>query len=360
MRVAFTAWTPLHIINILNVQQNFYQDALCDLFVYNEFQNAEVIYQRIKEENIFEHVYLVQNGNNTSKFRKIYEVLLNNFTNYLSEPITNIHYDIFFIQGDNYFSKLLFAQAKHQNSNLELNYLEDGMGIYINPQVLDKDSRGHRYYSKLNRSSIYLNEFKHYFVYEPELVELEASFKRLPKLTLNNPVTVLISRIFDLSDNDRQLKDSVVFIEQPFEHELLNIDQELILKFFEKYQKSRSIKVKLHPRTFGERFNKQYEILETNLPWELYLIETDVINCLIVTVISTVAFTPFLIFGNDQKTVFLSDVLLSQRKELQLNHKTCKTLEKSSNLVRRFNRLSNGIISLPANIEELGKIISRT
>lgn len=35
MKTAFIAWTPLHLINILNVYQNFYRESKGDLFIYS-------------------------------------------------------------------------------------------------------------------------------------------------------------------------------------------------------------------------------------------------------------------------------------------------------------------------------------
>lgn len=360
MNIAFVAWTPLHVINIINVQQNFYPNDKADLFIYDEFRGAKDIYLNIKKLSIFENIYFVRNDKKTSKLGKIGDALFNNYKKYLDENLQCCVYDEFFIQGDNYFSKLLYAATKKVNKNLSLNYVEDGMGIYINPLVLDKNTKAHKYYSFINRKSIYKDEIQNYYVYEPKLVDQKInSVKRIPKINDENPCLSIIKTIFGVEQEfevDRRI--DTIYIEQPFAHENFNINQKDLLGEIEKNVKpSSQVVVKLHPRTPSQEYSEGYEILKTNLPWEIFLLENKIDSIKILTVISTAAFTPYLMFGRNVESIFLSDYLLTRSNELGLNHKTVDVLKKSSELVKRFNQISSASIKTPKTKKELAMLL---
>ncbi|HAQ1523248.1 TPA: hypothetical protein IXQ08_002996, partial [Enterococcus faecium] len=77
MKTAFIAWTPLHLINILNVYQNFYRESKGDLFIYSEFENARRYSERIKELGLFNDVVFVNHRKIGSSFKRKINLLTN-------------------------------------------------------------------------------------------------------------------------------------------------------------------------------------------------------------------------------------------------------------------------------------------
>lgn len=109
MRLAFICWTPLHIINILNVINTYYRNEKKDLYVYAEFSGAEVYYQRLKEMHVFEDVFFVKPEKMGNFFQRKFSLVTgkSKMTN-----ILKVSYDQMFIQGENYFSKILFSSMR--------------------------------------------------------------------------------------------------------------------------------------------------------------------------------------------------------------------------------------------------------
>ncbi|HFU5600227.1 TPA: hypothetical protein ACH6EX_002907, partial [Enterococcus faecium] len=97
MKTAFIAWTPLHLINILNVYQNFYRESKGDLFIYSEFENARRYSERIKELGLFNDVVFVNHRKIGSSFKRKINSLTNH-NQFFSDDLSV--YDEIFIQGE--------------------------------------------------------------------------------------------------------------------------------------------------------------------------------------------------------------------------------------------------------------------
>lgn len=152
MRLAFVAWTPLHLINIINVYHNFYHEAQGDLFIYSEFENAEAYSRRIDELGIFDKVVLVD----YKKMGSFIERKLNLITNHNPFFSDNLsRYDEIFLQGENYFSKILFSKLHKNNPDIKMNYIEDGLGTYLNNKVFTTSKNIQKFFALINKHSIF-------------------------------------------------------------------------------------------------------------------------------------------------------------------------------------------------------------
>ena len=151
MKTAFIAWTPLHLINILNVYQNFYRESKGDLFIYSEFENARRYSERIKELGLFNDVVFVNHRKIGSSFKRKIN-LLTNHNQFFSDDLSV--YDEIFIQGK-IISQKYFSPMFTKNPDVKLNYIEDGLGTYLKKSIFSTSKNVQRVFKILNKNSIF-------------------------------------------------------------------------------------------------------------------------------------------------------------------------------------------------------------
>ena len=355
--IAFIAWTPLHIINILNTKQTYYSDIKADLYVFDEFNGAHQVYQNLLKENVFQNVYLVDYKQIGNKFSSKWNVLFN--INRMIKLDKKIDYDIIFTQGGNYFLKILFGQAKKNNPNVELKYIEDGLATYLDVSLLNISAIRKKIMNLINPYSMFSAEITDYYLYEPKLTNIKQSLhlNRLPTIDAGSMLYEQLKRIFSLSLNETNLSKSLLFLDQPLEIGGLQIKEDRIVNLLKKYTLHKKFIVKLHPRTNPKRYGDEVEIMNTDLPLELCFLAYDLKDTVIVSCISTASFTPRMIFGLENKVILLSEMVRKNREFSTEDEHTQKVLVGVSEFRERYQASGYQNVLMPANKKELELIL---
>lgn len=355
--IAFIAWTPLHIINILNTKLTYYADTEADLYVYDEFNGASQIYQNILKEGIFKNVYLVDHKKIGNKVISKMNVLLN--INRMIKLDKKVDYNIIFTQGGNYFLKILYGQTKKNNPNVELRYIEDGLATYLNVTLLNTAAIRRKIMNLINPHSMFLAEITNYYLYEPKLTNINQSFNlnRLPIIKKDGILYEQLKRIFGLPSKEEKMGNTLLFLDQPLEKDDYQINEENILKCIKEYGSNRKISVKLHPRTNAKRYGSDVQIFKTDLPLELCFLAYDLKNTVIVSCISTASFTPRMIFGLESEVILLSEMVRSDREFSTEDERTQKVLKGVSEFYDRYQSIGYQNVRMPKNKKELKSLL---
>lgn len=348
---AYIAWTPLHIINIVNTMMNFFPNEKNDIYIYDEFENAEIIYQNLKKENIFSNVYYVSSENMGNILNKGFCLLTNRQNHIKHESI----YDNIFIQGGNYFSKLLYAENKKKNSNLKLYYIEDGLGAYVGSPIIRVDTLGKKMMKVVNRYSMYNSEILNYFVYEPGLVKYEGrnDFFRLPKLLSDNPAYSPIKKIFGVDEElANTISRGILYFDQPFLDDGFSINEIESFNCLKKIVGDEDLLVKFHPRSKKNKYGAAVKELKTTLPWELLCLTTEISDLTLISIATTASFTPFLMLNRNIPVILLAEIYLEIAYREDWNEKTISMLKNVVDFTKEFVAETGATFYLPKTMNE--------
>ncbi|MDT2820801.1 hypothetical protein P7H74_03460 [Enterococcus devriesei] len=352
MRLAFVAWTPLHIINILNVYRNYYPGAEADLFIYSEFESAEKYYSSLKNLSVFSEVFLVDHKKiGTAITRKIN--LLTNKNRFFMEKIHP--YDEIFIQGENYFSKILFSNIKKENTKVKLNYIEDGIGTYLERTLFSTSERIQKIINKWNQYSIFLQDIANYYVYCPELlIEEPNKVRKIPKIKEHSSLSNELIEIFGIEEID--IENKYLFFDQPLLYDGYGVNEsEIAEKIFEILPKSKEMVIKIHPRGKLDRYGSN-KVLNSSLPFEILLAENSFNSSVLISPISTISFSPSMMFDKRVESILLVELLLNEYPDISESKRTI--LEKISLFCIKYNEISGSKILLPSSWDELRKLVN--
>lgn len=355
--IAFVAWTPLHIINILNTKLTYYTDTEADLFIYGEFNGAQQVYKNILKEGVFQNVYLVDHRKMGNKLTSKLNILLN--INHMITLDKKVDYDIIFTQGGNYFLKILYGQTKKNNPNVELKYIEDGLATYLNVTLLNTSEIRRKIMNFINPHSIFLAEITGYYLYEPKLTNIDQSFQlnRLPVIKKDGILYEQLKRIFGLPEKEEKMENSLLFLDQPLEKDNYQINEDNILKLIKEDGINKRFLVKLHPRTDSDRYGNDIQIFKTDLPLELCFLAYDLRNTVIVSCISTASFTPRMIFGLKNEVILLSEMVRNDREFSNEDERTQKVLTGVSEFYERYQSIGYRNVLMPKDKKELKSIL---
>lgn len=348
--IAFVVWTPLHIINSLNTYQTYYADQKADIYIYDEFSNADTIAEKLEELNVFNRVYLVNHKKIGNTIERHINILLNRNIFFKDKPKS---YTDIFIQGGNYFSKILFGQTKKSNNGVRLNYIEDGVAAYLGIPFFGTSKSKQRLMNMINKYSMFNQNIDKYYVYEPNSAPfpIEDSLK-LPKIEKNSDLANILKQIFEVDKFSLEnLDGKVIFIDQPIASDGYSFDEKDILTDVIDTS-DRQVIVKLHPRSEFDKYSTEnISILRTDLPFELLPLANDFENVKIVSPFSTVSFSMSIMFGMSQPAIVLSKYIENKYKN-KLDERTLSVIKKFSVFSESFAQ-QNSIISLPSNKETL-------
>lgn len=353
MTHGFVCWTPLHIINILNIQHHFLNDKQIVIFMYDDFSHHAELTQAIKDRYPHFDVRTIKQAEYGNKVTKISRLFLNN------NPYYNEKMDALYLPGDTYFARILYANQKIHNSNLKVNYYEDGMGAYMGAEIVRHMNKLDGLQEKLNRHSLFHADWDSAYVYEPGLLKhsLAAQTVKIPKLTESNPVLSEIRDVFAAAykiNSSVIKKPTILFFDQPFLADGTQIDEVAIYNMLKVIadENDLTLQVKLHPRSPKEKYGPNVQLLETDLPWEIYILFTPIDQMILTGVNTTAAFSPYLLYGRKTLIILLSHYVAATVGN-QVDSKTKVIIDNSVNLANRMKPIFGDLLLSPDTKEIL-------
>ena len=307
--ICFFCATPYHVMICLNMAlYQFKQEKKC-LVVYNHFEKYQDVCDVCAKSGIFERVVIVKTNN------------LGKIENW------NRRYHTFFLYrslkrlcNDYEFKKLIFfvidplnvsfviKKVLLKNPLSEICVADDGLGTYLTYDIYQPKGRMLFWLNFLKRKQYY-DQIKYMYVIQPELLTYkpEQEVRRISLEGFHLPeYKNIVSQIFG---NEKLEKCDYLLLQQPYDelgeeyNSVIKAQKELFL-LIDSFMVSKKAFIKLHPRSKPFISLVHCLNLEQKMPLEL-MFDEQINNCTIITVDSTAAFTPYLLYGYKPRIILL-------------------------------------------------------
>ena len=313
--------TVYQIMVAVQLRYYFFQADKVDIVVSNHMSNSLTIAENIRKTHYFDNVIYIKNKKYILKencrfytlrlfFNKIKESL-KNYTIIKRQINTGCHYNHLCVSNISIFTILLYFKLAKKH-NIRLSIFEDGFATYCNSfKNSDKASFIHKI---LNPKGM-LGAAEQLFLFNPHLLEwnFEAKTIAIPKFSNDNIIVKqILNKIFQFDTiKDNYSKIKYLFLEESFFADGFKVNDVDIVQKISKKTNINDVFVKLHPRNDTNRFkplgiktNVNFEI-----PWELIILNQDISKVTLITISSSAALTPFLIFNIPVKSISLLKIL---------------------------------------------------
>lgn len=313
--------TVYQIMVAVQLRHAFFQKENVHIIISDHMNNSSTIVENVRKSNFFNEVIHIKNKKKRIKqgckfyslkhlFYKIKETI-NNLKIIKRQINTKSYYTHLCVSNISIFTILLRHTLSKKNK-IHLSIFEDGFATYCNSfKKSDKASLIHR---MLNKRGM-LGTAEQLFLFNPYLLEwdFEGQIIQIPKFSnKNNEVKSILNQIFKFENiKDDYSKIKYLFLEESFFADGFNVNDVEIVQNLVQQVNVNDILVKLHPRNAVNRFaslgiktNINFEI-----PWELIILNQDISQITLITISSSSALTPFLIFDLPVKSISLLKML---------------------------------------------------
>ncbi len=315
-RQLFLVSTPYQIFNAIAViRMNDYRN--CDIYVLQQFSGAVELIDKLKESGLFNIVRLVKynrinKGNKFLRYSK--KIIKYPFYYQIAKKYfeLDLEYENVYLTCPDIIFEFAIAALKKRNKKLSVNYYEDGTFSYIKSEDNLNAHRGQyiKFLSKVIAMPNAFEKIDKFYVYEPQVAALRSNGEVKDQLAKINREDLkwrlTLNHIFSYH-SDYNIKDDIIFLEQPYEGNLDNFEHETFFNIISYCKGGEDIIVKLHPRTRREMFSvegvKIYE--HQGIPWEMICLNNNMNKKLIITFSSSAAFTSKFIFDDEPYVLFL-------------------------------------------------------
>lgn len=319
MKHLFICSTPLQLMTAINLRVSELVTDDVTLYILDHSHMYEEMYNQITSVELFTKVILLE----TKTFNK-HRLQKHRLTRYFIKAIEYLNYenivlkivddatvyDKFWVSFMDRSSWLIFLTYKKRNSNLKLNFFEDGIGSY---QLLtvEQNKLDQKLSHILGFNSVF-EEIDTLYLYEPDLaintLYPSVEIKALPKINDLN-IKNLLNEIFSFEfGNLELLKHKYIFFDSPFPSDQTHKKQLEIIDFFiEKL--GDSFCVKLHPSTLLKELEHRGYTSNFQTAIEMLCMNNNVSNNVFISVLSTVGVAPKLMFDQEPVVIFLYKII---------------------------------------------------
>lgn len=325
-RVCMLATTPFQILGCIALVKQLALDA--DLYIGDSFQNSEAVGQKLQKFNIFRNIVLVEkqkvsDEHIASKFKKrIRQIPTYLNLNKVAEGflLPDEEYSQIYISNNTLFCRLAYLYLHRKNPDVQIVYYDDGLGTYCNVKTMGI-SRIEQCYWQLfvgvRKQNI---KFSARF-YEPELyLDIMKNIHGFIRVDPIQPLEQsaendeIIRVVFSVSENC-SIKHRAIVLDTMRREEFDQAGQEkldlLYNKLNERYPGA--LIFKQHPRDYSIAEGYTY-FRQRQTPFEAICYFSDLSEKILITNMSTAAFTPKMLFDQEPVIISLYEIMKEHRK----------------------------------------------
>lgn len=356
MKYVYVCDTPLQILNCIKLRKSEFleNEATHELYVMKQFRKADSIIQNLKEQKIFDHVYIFNHfGSVQGNKGKIIAVLRLLFPNsvlkkYSADGERTIieKHDIVIMSLMTYLARTVLLAGRCRNFYL----IEDGLGSYegnILNMNFDKNPI-FKIIHKVLYKGILTNPPKRMYLNNVAFCKSEIDTKLFELPAFSAESLKCLEKVFDYKEHELYLKKyRVVYLSQPYS-ELPGYREgaeEQFLKEMKIALKNDYI-IRLHPRQSKEGFTSNLDVYDNS--WELECLKQIEEKHMLISLISTAAFMPKLLCDKEPKVLFLYRIFIEKKRNPQLWE---KAEHLANNLKDSYKDKTK--VMIPDNMEEL-------
>jgi|GEM_PF-1207045 len=308
--IAFFCGTPFQLMNAINLKISLHKDENAEIYVFNYFRNAEEIARNLEKINIFQKVYIIETNKYKSPYGIIKKFIMDNS---IKKEFGNKNYKQLYICYNGLLQNLFYNLFLNTNKNMIVNFFDEGTATYIYPYKNALKSV-YKIFLALLRMKSMDKHLDSVYLYCPSAIQENKQYKvkQLPKISKKNEGLINIyNQIFDYNCEENEFEGrKIIFFEESFSQDTDCSDEELIGMVLNSIDKDEII-VKRHPRVkknryidYGVKYNKN-----SSIPWELYLLNNDFQEKILITLSSTAAISPKVIFDEEPRVIILYHLL---------------------------------------------------
>lgn len=360
MKNAFFCSTPYQVLVAINIKMNFLMETTSDIYILNHlnFQEGRKISTILDEKlSIFNKVKYVdcinlstslKTGSDFERYRKIINAFRN--VDLISQKYFNFQdsqYDEVYFSTPNKMVQLATVYLYKKNKKLNINLFEDGLGGYTD------NLRSMTWKEKIFQiltGSHKIFDYNKYYLFKPELYSGAIKQKKLKKIpplkNLEKDIKHALNKTFTYTD-ENNIKERVILFEQPIE----GLDEEINTKVINCINESfgKNFIIKPHPRS--KITNKNSNTLNTSIPWEILVLNSDIENKILISYFSTALTTNKMVFNEEPYLIFLFN-LAEVREQVNLPKDLSLFLKDFSKEYQNKEK-----IFIPGNLQELSDIV---
>lgn len=342
------------IVSLYLIRQYCDKKDQIDLIVTDNFNNYDVVVNRVKKLNIFNDVNVMTLQKNI--FKKFFSLIT--FKSVKSLKITKIYDEIYFWNYDSITINLI-SYLFYKNNNLKVFIFEEGYISYFPLNEIFPERKMYKLMNIRNKllgiKKINFNSVDGYLFFNPELSIFDTKIKKykINKDLINNKkFKEDIKYIFNIGESLIKNYDKKYII---FEEAMLSEnnfdDKKMILDIVEKVGKDNVI-IKLHPRTKNDRFSKLgiKTLGSDGIPWEAITLTGDFSNKVLIAIGCGSIVNYRLTYGKNMRAILMFKLYKTNLKYLSSNYNKFWDKLKST--------YPEGGIYMPETIGELDKILT--
>lgn len=307
--IAFFCATPYQILIAIQIKTALYQDEAADLYILNHFKNSKEIAQNLALQHVFQSVKEVYSSlaftqsisrkSRSRHFLKFFSYY--NYKRYASQFFgirEQIYDDVFFSYAD-VIIQLGLKKILLNNKNCKIHLFEDGVGGYLSFGT--KINQKKKIYNLLTFSKG-LENYVDLYAFAPNLMyKTNLPVIKIPNINPNNlSFNRLLNQIFGF--NSESISSKYILLEQPlnFQPKINDIQ----LSFFNEVKLYDHI-VKMHPRSNAGKYENFNIYRNSEIPWEIICLNSNLDDKVLITFYSTAAITGKIIFDIETPIIFL-------------------------------------------------------
>lgn len=355
--------SPFQLFAIFSLAINRQEEA--DLYIDPQFYEAKSFTKRIETLNIFRNVKIIDSRKiygkymNASPGLKNHLQIVNTYFHVqdIAEMIliSDVRYTNIFLSSKAYLPRMIQLFYLKKKWNYNLYYFDDGAGTYY------KDRAYHiKKPDKLIRRLLFGKKavdtkYKR-FVFSPKIYnELNINHnlsELIPKFWENNTGKKLINSVFGVN-KELDIKEKVIILDQPKDELFTESDAKKISNIYNMFACKfgyDNVIIKQHPRSVGEIFGKISCFENNGIPFELYCLNMDMNDKIIISYSSTAIATPKVLFDQEPTVIVLTKLITPVTGEKNFFEDYFQAVRKSYDNPKKFY--------IPNNVDELEKIIN--
>lgn len=361
MQVCMIATTPYQVLSCVSLAIN--NSWTVDLYLCNSFPNSQTICKKINELHIFRNVYAIDqfkiyDERNKGKLRKRIELI----TRYIRLKSvvetyidTNNIYNMLFISNNAVICRLTYLYFYKYHPNTIINFYDDGIGSYCNKMIFSP-SCIERLYQRLFVNVKFYTKHLNLYVYCPEMVskKIASSFSKVLKIyslsTIENIKEIFVN-VFGV-ECEFISQEKLIILDSWKKAELYQAGIEKMERIYSRLVNDYhgNVIVKTHPKDSDNKY--RYETINASgIPFEYFCCMTDLSNRIIVTNLSSAAFSPKLLFNQEPTIIFLYNIFYKDLIENDLHF-----IEISEYLKKAYSKEK---VFIPKTIDEAVDIIKK-
>ena len=338
-----------------------------DLYIDPQFSGAAQFAERIRDTKIFQNVKVIDSHEIYARYMNSGPGIKNHIqiaNTYLHIEniasmilIPGIKYNNIFLSSKAYLPRMVHLSYIKRKWDFNLYYFDDGAGTYYHDRAYRIKKADNLIRKFLFGKKSVDTEHKR-FVFSTNIYKLLNSnvhneIEEIDKFWETEAGKNTLNYIFNASDKKMLINEKLIILDQPKDEILNQADINTINNLYCSFAENigfENVILKKHPRSTNEDLKQVHHFTENGIPFEIYCLNINMNDKIIVGYSSTAVATPKILFNQEPKVIVLTKLFQPKTGEVNLFEDFFLAVKNSYSDPNRFCILND--------MEELKDLIS--